>query len=82
MSRPVKAPEAKPCPFCGSGATYIECLGGVFACTFARRCDECGAQGPSVEDANYGDGRDRETRDATIAWNKRRAALAARGGEQ
>lgn len=64
-------PKAKPCPFCRSDAIFVEDLGGVFACTYAARCDGCAALGPPVEHGDYGDGRELEKRNAIKAWNKR-----------
>jgi len=76
MSRVAKA---KPCPFCRSTDSFVECLD--FG-SFYRLCNDCGAQGPTAE----GDGCDPDAenkageRNATRAWNKRsRAALKSEG---
>lgn len=67
MSRVAKA---KPCPFCRSNSTFVECMD--FG-SFAVVCNGCGARGPTAD----GDGCDeasennRGKRSAVRAWNKR-----------
>jgi hypothetical protein len=70
MARPVKIPEAKPCPFCGGTHGFVECMGGA---THRFWCNGCVALGPPVENGTYtGAGDERAERDPTKAWNKRR----------
>ncbi|MGV2980663.1 Lar family restriction alleviation protein [Camelimonas sp. ID_303_24] len=63
--------KPKPCPFCRSEATFVECLDYG---SFAMICNDCGARGPQAD----GDGCDPEAeshrgeRGAIRAWNKRK----------
>lgn len=78
----VRLAKMKPCPFCGSQNSFVECMD--FG-EFAVRCNECLGTGPC------GDGDDcdptgenhRGARNAIRAWNQRRRARAAltKGGE-
>lgn len=75
MSRIAKA---KPCPFCKVADSFVEC--GGFG-SFYRVCNHCGARGPEAD----GDGCDETAenhlgaRNATRAWNRRRAKPALTG---
>lgn len=69
--------KAKPCPFCKSTDSFVECAD--FG-SFYRVCDNCLARGPEAE----GDGCDSHGtggQNATRAWNKRSKALSAAPGE-
>lgn len=72
--------KAKPCPFCKSTDSFVECAD--FG-SFYRICNNCLARGPEAE----GDGCDETAnnhegaRNATRAWNKRSKALSAARGE-
>ncbi|WP_433934503.1 Lar family restriction alleviation protein [Brevundimonas diminuta] len=62
--------KAKPCPFCRSTDSFVECAD--FG-SFYRVCNDCLARGPEAE----GEGCDpdaenaRGARNATRAWNRR-----------
>lgn len=62
--------KAKPCPFCRSKDSFVECAD--FG-SFYRVCNDCSARGPVAEGeacdetANRNEG----ARNATKAWNNR-----------
>ncbi|MBS7697830.1 MAG: Lar family restriction alleviation protein [Chelatococcus sp.] len=69
--------KRKPCPFCGTSDSFVECMDYG---DFAVICNSCLARGPSGE----GDGCDpssenhRGERNATREWNKRTRAKEPR----
>lgn len=75
MPRPVRKIEPAPCPFCGSADGYVEMMS---YCAHRFICNQCCAYGPPVERGDYdGAGCPRAERDATKAWNRRKAGKRA-----
>lgn len=63
--------KRKPCPFCGSASSFVECMD---VGSFAVICNDCGAQGPETDgdDCDPDGDNARGRRTSTRAWNQRR----------
>jgi len=71
--------KAKPCPFCRSTDSFVECAD--FG-SFYRVCNACLARGPEAEGEGFDETAENHagSRNATRAWNKRARSLQAEQG--